>query len=176
MVYSVDWPNRTVTIPKSDLAVLSASPEIYALDMLAFWAAIHAIQDGPGMTFPAIMRSNAPVTISGTTYVRSIEIINDYKIAFEAGTYQVNLTGANNNLLDARVANSVSINPSNSAGAVIVDSGKGGGVSQEGPGEVWDALLADHGLAGSTGQTLAELLAKLNQTLATVHNVNANNA
>lgn len=132
MAYSVNWLTQVVTIPKTDLTVVSASPEIYELDVLVFWATIHGIQDDfEAMGYPRIMRSNAPVTISGVTYVRSVEVINGYTIEFENGSYQVNLVGANNNILDVRVVNNVSINPSNSAGAIIVETtgGSGGDVN-----------------------------------------------
>jgi len=126
MAYSVDWPTKTVFIPKADLSLISANPEIYALDVLAFWAAIHDIQDGEGMTYDTIMASNAPSAIGGVTLVRVVEVINAYKIEFEDGPYQVNLVGANNNILERRVQNQVSLNPSNSAGAIIVSGGTGG--------------------------------------------------
>jgi hypothetical protein len=125
MAYSVDWPSKTVTIPKTDLSLVSASPEIYELDVTVFWAAIHDIQDGDGITYDTIMASNAPQSISGITLVRTVEIINDYQIEFEDGQYQVNLIGANNNILSARVQNQVSLNPSNSAGAIVVSGGVG---------------------------------------------------
>jgi len=126
MVYSVNWPTKVVTIPKADLTVVTASPEVYELDVVTFWQNIHDIQDGEGITYDTIMRSNAPVTISGVTYVRSVEVINGYTIEFEDGQYQVNLVGANNNLLDARVQNQVSLNPSNSGGAVVVEGNPSG--------------------------------------------------
>lgn len=125
MVYTVNWASKIVRIPKIDLALVSASPEIRELDVIEFWQTIHDIQDGEGMPFRDIMRSNAPVTLAGVTYARSVEIINGYKIEFEDGEYQVNLTGANNNLLDARVQNNVSINASNSAG-LVAGGGSGG--------------------------------------------------
>lgn len=125
MTYSLNWLTKVVTIPKADLTLVQASPEIRALDVTAFWAAIHLIQAGEGISYPDIMRSNAPVTLAGQTYARSVEVINGYTIEFENGAYQVNLTGANNNLLNARVQNQVSLNASNSAGAVVVTSGSG---------------------------------------------------
>jgi hypothetical protein len=118
MAYSVNWATKVVTIPKADLTVISALPEIYQLDVNQFWANVHDIQDDIGMPYVDIMRSNAPVTLSGVTYARSVEIINGYKIEFQNGNYQVNLVGANNNLIDARVQNGVSITASNSAGLV----------------------------------------------------------
>lgn len=131
MAYSVHWPTKVVFVPKADLTVVSASPEIYELDVNDFWRAIHDIQDDEGMPYVDIMRSNAPVTISGVTYVRSVEVINGYTVEFEDGQYQVNLVGANNNILDARVQNQVSLNPSNSGGAVVVTSGSGLSLEQD---------------------------------------------
>lgn len=125
MAYSINWATRVVSIPKLDLTLVSLSPEVYDLDITSFWAEIHEIQGGPGITYPDIMRSNAPVLLSGQTYSRTVEIVNGYKVEFEDGQYQVNLLGANNNLLDVRVQNQVSINASNSAGAVVVSSGSG---------------------------------------------------
>jgi hypothetical protein len=125
MAYLVNWNTKVVTVPKTDLTQISVSPEIYELNLLLFWAAIHDIQDSDGMPFLDIMRSNAPVTLSGVTYVRTVEVINGYAIEFEDGAYQVNLFGANNNLLDSRVQNQVSLNASNSAGAVVVSAGSG---------------------------------------------------
>ena len=125
MAYSVNWTTKIVHIPKADLVVISASPEVYELNALTFWQQIHAIQQDEGLPFMDIMRSNAPVTLGGVTYARSVEVINNYKIEFEDGAYQVNLSGANNNLLDARVQNNVSLSASNSAG-LVVGGGSGG--------------------------------------------------
>ena len=72
MTYSVDWANKTVRIPKADLILVSASPEIYELDVLAFWAAVHDIQDSEGITYASIMASNAPASIGGVTLVRVV--------------------------------------------------------------------------------------------------------
>lgn len=127
MAYIVNWATKVVVIPKADITLISSSPEVYSLDVLDFWGKIHIIQSSDnGMPYLDIMRSNVPVTLGGVTYARSVEVINGYRIEFENGSYQINLSGANNNLLDARVQNSVSLNSSNSAG-LVVSSGAGGG-------------------------------------------------
>lgn len=123
MAYSVNWTTKIVHIPKADLVVVSVSPEVYELNALIFWQQIHAIQQEDGLSFVDIMRSNAPVTLGGVTFARSVEVINGYRVEFQNGAYQVNLSGANNNLLDARVQNNVSINASNSAGLINVSGG-----------------------------------------------------
>lgn len=125
MAYSVNWLTKVVTIPKADLTLVQASPEVRELNLLVFWSAVHAIQAGEGISYPDIMRSAVPVTLSGVTYQRAVEVINGYTIEFENGSYQVNLIGANNNLLDTRVQNQVSLNASNSAGAIVVSTGSG---------------------------------------------------
>lgn len=119
MAYSVDWLTKIVTVPQADLTLVSAG--VYELDVSAFWAAVHDIQDGEGMPYVDIMRSSAPVTLSGLDLARVVEVINGYRVEFEDGNYQVNLTGANNNILDARVQNQVSINANNSAGLIQPD-------------------------------------------------------
>jgi hypothetical protein len=52
------------------------------------------------------------------TLARVVEIINDYTITFENGTYAVNLAGANSNIGDVVNLNSVSVRSANSAGLV----------------------------------------------------------
>ena len=119
MAYTVDWSTKIVTIPKTDLTLVTASPEVYQLNVLDFWAEIHDIQDDEaGMSFPAIMQSNPPVTLGSETFARVVSIINGYRIEFEDGAYQVNLFGANNDIANNRVQNNVSLNTNNSAGLV----------------------------------------------------------
>lgn len=132
MAYTVNWATRVVTIPKADLTLVTASPEVYELDAIDFWIAIHDIQDDEaGMGFPAIMQSNPPVTLGGLTFARIIEVINGYRIEFEDGQYQVNITGANTNLADVRTQNQVSLNTNNSAGLIIGEGGGGLTPTQE---------------------------------------------
>lgn len=128
MAYSVNWSTLVVTVSRSDLIVLSADPEVYALDTLDFWRKVHTIQEGEGLPYPAIMNSNAPVEISGTTLARTLEIINGYRIEFEDGPYEVRPVGTNNNIQEARVPNQVSISSSNSSGLVV---GPGSGLSSD---------------------------------------------
>lgn len=105
MAYSVNWLTKVVTIPKADLTVISAPDEIYELNVVSFWENIHDIQDGEGMPYDTIMKSNAPTTFGP----RGVVIINDYRIEFEDGAYQVTLVGANSDIDINRVQNNVSI-------------------------------------------------------------------
>lgn len=131
MVYSVDWANKIVTVPKADMTLISASPEVYELDVELFWMTVHDIQDGEGMPYDQIMESNAPVTLSGVLFARQVRIINGYQVEFENGAYRVNLVGANNNILDVKYPNTVSVASSNSAGLQIVSAGSGLSTEQD---------------------------------------------
>jgi hypothetical protein len=171
MAYTVNWATRVVTIPKTDLTVVSATPEIYELDLIDFWTEIHDIQDSEGMPYPNIMRSNAPTTISGVTYARSVEVINNYKIEFEDGQYQVNLVGANNNLLDTRTQNQVSLNASNSAGLINggwttaqeakIDSIKTTVDALPTAAEIWDEEISNFVTNGTVGKELADAMSMI---------------
>ena len=120
MNVSVNWLTKTITIPKSELVQVQATPnEIYQLDLQAFRLALLDIQDSPdGIVYPDTHRHNTTVTVGGVTLARVIEIINDYVIEFEDGQYAVNLIGANSNVADRVVVNQVSVRSANSAGLV----------------------------------------------------------
>lgn len=94
------------------------------LDVNILWSDLHNIQDDEGMPFEDIFLNNAAITFSGITLSRVFQIINNFTVEFEDGNYAVNATGANNNLLDVRVFNQVSLNVSNSAGQVVTDVNK----------------------------------------------------
>lgn len=137
MAYSVNWATRVVTIPKADLALLSASPEIRELNVNQLWTALIDIQDGEeGITFPDIVRNTPPLTFSGLTLARVVEVINSYTITFESGAYNVNVTGGNSNVADVTNKNSVGVNTANSAGLVNVAGG--GSLTAA---EVWAFLI-----------------------------------
>jgi len=68
---------------------------------------------------------NTAITLSGVTYARIVEIINGYTIEFENGIYSVECVGANHNIADVKVVNSVSLIVGNSAGLIQVSSGSG---------------------------------------------------
>lgn len=124
MAVSIDWSTFVIMVPRADMPIIQASPEIRSLDMDWFRNQLNDIEDSPeGMPHPDTHRHNTTVTLSGVTYSRVVEIINGYTIEFEDGQYTVSLTGGNNNVLDVKVANQVSVLGSNSAGQVDVGSG-----------------------------------------------------
>jgi hypothetical protein len=70
---------------------------------------------------------NTEVTVAGTTFARTIEIIAPYSITFEDGQYTVILKGSNNNIFDVVNGilnqNQVQVVPTNSAGLIVTQTG-----------------------------------------------------
>ena len=61
----------------------------------------------------------------GVTYAPQLILLAPYTITFEDGLYAVNIVGTNNNVLERTNKNQVSVNASNSAGLIIVETGTG---------------------------------------------------
>lgn len=130
MAISITWTTKVIFVPQADLAFLGGS--VYELDTDQFRKDLNALQASvDGIPFDTTHEHTAPKTLSGTTFARFIEIINGYTIEFENGTYQVNLVGSNNNILDVKVVNSVSLAVANSAGLIQVSSGSGLSTDQD---------------------------------------------
>ena len=146
MSLSINWTTQVITVPQSYLTFLSGSD--YELDVDQFRKDLNNIQDSEeGMPFLDTHRHNTEVVLGTITLARVVEIINGYSVTFEDGQYIVNLTGANNNLLDVTNLNQVSIRSSNSAGLITVISGSG--VLPQDIVDIADAVL-DETLAGHT--------------------------
>lgn len=127
MAITIDYLTLIIDVPQADLTFISGT--LYELDTEAFRQAVIDIQDSEeGIPFATAINHNTEVTVAGTTFARTIEIINGYSVEFEDGSYSVRLAGSNNNLFDVEagilVQNTVQIISQNSAGLVAV-----GGVS-----------------------------------------------
>ena len=126
MTISIAWGTGVITVPRADMTLLQASPEIRELDLDVFRLALNALQDDPeGMPFLVTHTHNTEVTIAGATYARVIEIINGYTVTFEDGQYAVNMVGANSNVAEVANVNQVSVRSNNSAGLQLVTAGSG---------------------------------------------------
>lgn len=124
MALSIDWATKVITVPQADLTNLGGG--VYELDVDAFRLELKAIEDNEdGIVFPDTHRHNTTVTLAGATYARSVELINSYTVEFEDGSYTVVCVGANHNVGDVKVVNSVSLIIGNSAGLITVTSGSG---------------------------------------------------
>lgn len=123
MAVSITWATGVIYVPRLDMPLIQASPEVRQLDASAFRLELKDLEDdAEGMPFLDTHRHVTEVTLSGILYARFIEVINGYTIEFEAGTYGVSVVGANTNFLDVKVANSVSLLGNNSAGLVRAQS------------------------------------------------------
>ncbi len=124
MAISVSWPTGVISIPQSYLTSLGSG--VYSLDVDALRLDLKALEDDEeGIVWPDTHTHNTEVTISGTTYSRFVSFINGYAIDFEDGSYTVKCLGANHNIGDVKVVDSVSLIIGNSAGLITVTSGSG---------------------------------------------------
>lgn len=130
MAISVNCATRVITIPQGDLTPISTGK--YGLDIedLRIW--LKDWEDSEeGIAMPDTHRRNAPVTLSGTTYAQTFEIINGYTILFDysGSPFTVYVSGGNHNLGDVKVSNAISLVINNSAGLIVTDTGGGGGLT-----------------------------------------------
>lgn len=125
MSISIDYLTNVIFVPQSFLTSLGGLR--YRLDVNAFRNALKDLEDDPeGMVISDTHRHSTESTLSGTTYARQVEILAPYTVEFEDGMYQVECVGANHNILDRKVVNSVSLIIGNSAGLISVNTGGGG--------------------------------------------------
>lgn len=120
MAITVDWPNRVINIPKSDMPLIQLTPiEIRELDINAFHLSLKDLEDEEdGMIFPDTHSHTPPVPLAAFDIPRVVQIINDYTVTFEDGQYVVAVTGGNHNLGARRNPNQVSLSENLSAGLV----------------------------------------------------------
>jgi hypothetical protein len=149
---TVDWPTKVISIPQSDLTLISGA--LYEADTEAIRLSLHSLSASEdGLPFQRIFNHNTAVTVAGTTFARTIEIINGYSIEFEDGQYSVRLVGSNNNLFDVEngilVQNQVQVIPTNSAGLISVNLGS----IADG---VWDKAVSTMGDTSTVGGWLVK--------------------
>src|SRR3989344_8268349 len=144
MAITVNWPTKVINVPKADTTLVSSTPyEIRELNINTFRLALKDLEDDEeGQPWPTTHNHNTTITVGGVTLARVVEIINGYTVAFENGSYAVNLVSANSNIGDVLNLNSVSVRAANSAG--LVQS------------TIWDEPIADHLTAGTTGKALSD--------------------
>ena len=118
MAPTVDWLTKVVTIPQSDLTLVSGTT--YELDMDAYRFELKAVEASEeGMPHPDIHNHVTDVLMGGVTFAPFVIIINGYTLTFEDGQYSVNVIGANTNTQDVLNRNQVSVATSNSAGLIL---------------------------------------------------------
>lgn len=120
MPVSINWATKVINIPVDFLTPLGGV--FYELDVNAFRLALKDIEDGEGMPYLDTHRHNTEVTLGGATYARTFEIINGYTVNFDdtiVDHYTVRCVGANHNVADVKIPNSISLIVGNSAGLVV---------------------------------------------------------
>lgn len=114
----LDPAEYIIQVPKADTILVQSTPsEIRSFDLDAFRIELGDLQDDPsGMWAETAFFHTPPLTISGVTLARVVEILDPYVIEFEDGVYSVNITGGNSNVADKLIKNQVGVNTANSAG------------------------------------------------------------
>ena len=135
MAYTVNWIAKVISIPSSDLELVSGTR--YRLNMSGFLSEIRRLEADPagGLWAEQILdHTNGKQNFAGADYAPFDEIINGYTVQFTGSATRVDLVGSNNNLIDVLVATGVSVVPSNSAGLQTVNIAGGSGATAA---EVW---------------------------------------
>ena len=101
MALTLDKATGVISVPQSDLTLVSGTS--YTMDSENYFRAelmaLMASEDY--MPCSDSFRHNTEVTVAGTTFARTIEIINGYKVEFTPDAqWTVIIEGSNNNIFD----------------------------------------------------------------------------
>lgn len=136
MAVSTDWITKTFSVPQADLTLISGT--LFELDTeTVFRQGINAIMASEeGIVFEDSITHNTPVTVAGTTFARTIEVINGYNVTFTPDSqFTVRLAGSNNNIFDVESGilnqNQVQLIAQNSAGLIQISTGSGLSAAQD---------------------------------------------
>lgn len=172
MAISINWGTKVIFIPQADLTNIGVGK--YRLDVDQFRLALRDLEDSvEGAAADPTHNHSTAATLSGTTYARQVEIINGYTVEFENGMYQVECVGANHNIGDVKVVNSVSLIIGNSAGLIAVDTGGGGGATAA---DIWSyhTRTLTQTVGDATAASQAVLLALVDELEARLTATRAN--
>ncbi|RLA02070.1 MAG: hypothetical protein DRQ42_01645 [Gammaproteobacteria bacterium] len=120
MAITIDPMTHVVSVPRADLNLIQATPEVRELDLNWFRLQLKALEDNEiyNMCMLRTHDHNTEVELSGLVYARIVEMLDPYTVEFEDGQYTINCTSANHNLGDVKVANQVSLIINNAAGLI----------------------------------------------------------
>ena len=125
MAIDVDWTGTSgnpyrIFVPRADMTILQASPEIRELDVDTFRLMLKDLEAAvEGMMWPDTHQHTTETQLSGFTYARFVKILAPYSVEFEDGQYVVATPGANHNIADVKVQNQVGIVTQNSGGLLV---------------------------------------------------------
>lgn len=152
MAYSVNWVTKIITIPASDLTLVSGTR--YSLSMSDFLIETRRLEAAfsEGLWAPQVLdHTNPKPDFAGSDYAGFDEVINGYTVTFSAPATRVDLVGSNNNVVDVLNATGISVVPSNSAGLQLV--------------------VVEHGVSGLTAAESAALLQNTSDLTAVASDV-----
>lgn len=160
MALSVNPLTWVITIPQVDLTLISGT--IYSLDTDTFRLALKAWEySEEGIVQLVTHVHNTEVTVAGTTFARSVEVLDPYSITFEDGQYTVILQGSNNNIFDVAAGilnqNQVQIVSTNSAGLIVSGSGVTAQDKLDIADAVWDEDITTHTTTDSGGKEVQDI-------------------
>ena len=146
MAVTINEATKEITVEQADLTLVSGT--LYAHDTEAFRTTINDLMDDERYIWmdDPIVR-NAPVTVAGTTFAQTMEMINSYFLTYDdtPGAYSVRLEGSNNNFFDIQngilTQNDVQVIPGNSAGLQTVNTSGTVAPTQQ---EIRDAMSMEH--------------------------------
>jgi hypothetical protein len=127
MAITINRLTQVITVPQADLSLVTGS--LYELDTNWFRNELKTIEASEeGIVELDTHQHNTEVTVAGTTFARTIEMINGYSVEFTPDSaWSVRLAGSNNNIFDVEngilVQNQVQVIAQNSAGLVSVNFG-----------------------------------------------------
>lgn len=128
MAISLIQSTKRIFVPKSDLTLVSASPDIRSIDVNFFHNELRTLETLPeNDVFEITHTHNTVVTIGNVVLSRVMEILPPWNVEFEEVglPYAVRIVGGNTNIEERSIVNNVSIRPQNSAGLQQVTSGSG---------------------------------------------------
>ncbi len=120
MAITLDPATKIFTVPQSSLIWVQGT--FWKADTNALKYEIQQLMDNEAYAWMEDpINHNSTVTVAGTTYARTLEIINGYSIVFSPDDqWSVRLDGSNNNFFDIESGvlnqNQVQVIPTNSAG------------------------------------------------------------
>lgn len=174
MPVSVNWATKIITVPADVMTLISGGGgpgSLYELNVDTLHHALRDLEDDTtGMVFPVTHAYVGAVTLAGVTFAPLFQVINGYQVEFPEVSLDrctIRCVGANHNIGDVKVLNTVSLIIGNSAGLIQVTSGSGLSTDQATQLiEIWRRLGLELGtpvtatptslVAGTINQTITE--------------------
>lgn len=122
MATTLDQATKVFSVPQADLNLVSGT--FYTQDTNAWRLEVGALMDNEAYIWMDVPVShNTEVTIAGTVYARTLELINGYSITYTPDSaWTVQQEGSNNNFFSVSDGilnqNGVQVIPTNSAGLI----------------------------------------------------------